>query len=129
MMNPSYPNLELIEYMTRGMLQKDDKVKEKIKQQREKNRYARVNFDAIVFSQIWGSTNTGFDVMEDGSPSMGGCAMTKEYTTVMHEMLTDTYCVFFGNRPCYMVSDANDRFHADLKERNLASLSEAKKIY
>lgn len=128
-LNPKYPNLELLEYMSKVMLTSDDEFKEKLKQHRVNNKYAYTNFDAMVFSQMWGSTNTGFDIMKDGSPAFGGCAMTKEYTTVMHETLTDTYVVFFGDRPCYKVTDANERFYEDLKARNMASLSQASKIY
>lgn len=81
----------------------------------------------MFFSQMWGSTCTGFDVLKDGSPAIGGCAMTKEYTTVMHELLTDSYIVFFGAEPCYKVTNANETFFDDLAKRRMASLSEAKK--
>lgn len=88
-----------------------------------------VEMEAIVFPQIWGSTCTGFDVSKDGSPAIGGCAMTKEYTTVFHELLTDTYIIFFGERICYKVTNANAEFYEDLQKRNMASLSEAKRRY
>lgn len=55
--------------------------------------------------------------------------MTKEYTTVLHELVTDTYIVCFGNRPCYKVTDANEDFFSDLTARRMASLSEARKRY
>lgn len=67
-----YPNLELIEYKIRLILSKDPE------------------FQAMVFPQVWGSTCTGFDVTEDGMPTMGGSMMTTEYTTVFHELLTNT---------------------------------------
>lgn len=128
-MNPNYPNLELLEYKTRQLLSKDTEFVEKVKKLREIYRYTPVNFEAIVFPQVWGSTCTGFDVCEDGSPAIGGCSMTKEYTTVIHELLTDTYVVCFGDKPCYSVTDANKEFLADLDIRIMASLSEAKKKY
>lgn len=129
LMNPNYPNLELIEYKTRQLLAKDGEFVEKVNEKRKGNRYSGVYFEAMVFPQMWGSTCTGFDIMEDGSASIGGCAMTKEYTTIIHELLTDTYVVCFGNSPCYSVTDANEEFLADLNSRNMASLSEAKKRY
>lgn len=55
--------------------------------------------------------------------------MTKEYTTVMHELLTDTYIVFFGEKLCYRVTNANAEFFEDLQNRRMASLSEAKRRY
>lgn len=128
-MNPDYPNLELLEYKTRQFLAQDKEIVEKVNEKRKENKYASVYFEVIVFAQMWGSTCTGFDVLEDGSASIGGCAMTKEYTTVIHELLTDTYVVFFGNKPCYKVTDANDEFLDDLKNRRMASLSEAAKRY
>lgn len=51
------------------------------------------------------------------------------YTTVMHELLTDSYIVFFGAEPCYKVTNANETFFDDLAKRRMASLSEAKKAY
>lgn len=128
-MNPNYPNLELLEYKTKQLLSKDEEIVGKIKELRKEKRYASVNFEALVFPQMWGSTCTGFDVCKDGSPAIGGCSMTKEYTTVIHELLTDTYVVCFGDRPCYSVTNANEDFFTDLNNRNMASLSEAKKKY
>lgn len=128
--NPTPPNLELLLYKAQDLLAHD---KEFIAALQEKAKTTKllshVDFDVEVFSQICGSTCTGFDVTSDGSPAMGGCAMTKEYTTVIHENLTDCYCVFFGDRPCYKVVNANENFFEDLKARNMASLSEAKRRY
>lgn len=128
-MNPTYPNLELIEYKVKQLLSQSEEFTDKLRELRAENRYAGVDFEAIVFPQTWGNTCTGFDVMKDGTPAMGGCAMTKEYTTVMHELLTDTYVVCFGNRPCYKVTNASEEFYEDLDNRNMESLSRAKKRY
>lgn len=122
-MRPSYPNLELLEYKAGFLLAGSDEIK---KNDPKKVRY---EFDAIVFSQLWGNTCTGFDITEDGIPAIGGCAMTKEYTTVFHELQTDAWIIFFGSRPCYLVTDANEAFLDDLKNRNMVSLSKAKKGY
>lgn len=118
-----YPNLELVEYKAKQLLFVDEEFKKKLAEKRYPE------FDVIVFPQTWGSTCTGFDLASDGSAAVGGCAMTKEYTTVVHELMTDTYIVCFGNRPCYKVTDANEDFYADLAARNMASLSEARKRY
>lgn len=128
-MNPTYPNLELLEYKALECLNHKKEFLQKITEIRETNKWARPYFDVIVFSQTWGSTCTGFDIMEDGYPTIGGSAMTKEYTSVFHELVTDTYVVFFGNRPCYAVDNPTENFFQDLKNHNLASLSEAKKKY
>lgn len=117
-----YPNLELVEYKVKQLLAADKEFMKKLEKKRPE-------FDMIVFPQIWGSTCTGFDICSDGSPAVGGCAMTKDYTTVVHEITTDTYIVCFGNRPCYKVTDANEDFFSDLTARRMASLSEARKRY
>ena len=129
MMNPRYPNLELLEYKVKQILLKDEETINKFNEIKEKKKYAYLDFEVIVFSQIWGNTCTGFDIMEDGSAAWGGQAFTKEYTSVFHELTTDTYVVCFGDRPCYKVTNANEQFYEDLNNRRMASLSEAKKLY
>lgn len=51
--------------------------------------------------------------------------MTKEYTIIIHEIVTDMYMIFFGNRPAYIVYDPKEAFYEDLKNRNMASKSES----
>lgn len=118
----TYPNLELIDYKASLILSEDKEFSEKLGK-----RIPEYNLE--VFPQIWSSTCTGFDICSDGSPAIGGCAMTREYTTVVHEVVTDTYLVFFGNHPCYMVTEPNENFYSDLSARNMASLSKSKKRY
>ena len=128
-MNARYPNLELLEYKARVALSKDEEFLKNFEAKRKDNKYVYSEIAAVVFPQIWGSTCTGFDVTEDGSPTLGGCAMTKEYTTVLHELATDIYIIFFGEKMCYKVTNANVEFFEDLKKRHMASLSEAKRRY
>lgn len=128
-MNTRYPNLELLEYKARAALSRDEEFLKIFEEKKKNKKYVYAEIDAVVFPQIWGSTCTGFDVTEDGSPAWGGCAMTKEYTTVLHELLTDTYIIFFGEKMCYKVTNANAEFYEDLQKRQMASLSEAKRRY
>lgn len=127
--NAAVPNLELLLYKAQQLLAHDEEFIKALKKRKDELNHLSVDFDVIVFSQVWGNTCTGFDVTPDGSPAVGGCAMTKEYTTVIHETVTDCYCVFFGDRPCYKVTNANQNFHEDLMKRQMASLSEAKERY
>lgn len=125
------PNLELLLYKAQQLLSHDEefiRAIAEVKQSKNKE-YVRPDFEVECFPQIWGSTCTGFDITPDGSPAIGGSAMTKEYTTVIHETVTDCYCVFFGETPCYKVTNANHKFYEDLLKRNMASLSVAKKKY
>lgn len=125
----NYPNLELLEYKATIYFSNQTELIGKLKKIQEEKRFARVNFKAEVFPQMWGSTCLGFDVDENGSAMVGGSAMTEDYTTVMHETITDTYFVFFGSKICYMVENANEQFLEDLKNHRLERLSIAKKKY
>lgn len=127
--NVAVPNLELLLYKAQQLLAHDEEFIKALQKRKDELNHLTVDFDVIVFSQVWGNTCTGFDITPDGSPTIGGCAMTKEYTTVIHETVTDCYCVFFGDRPCYKVTKANQNFHEDLMKRQMASLSEAKERY
>lgn len=127
--NVAVPNLELLLYKAQQLLAHDEEFIKALQKRKDELNHLTVDFDVIVFSQVWGNTCTGFDITTDGSPTIGGCAMTKEYTTVIHETVTDCYCVFFGDRPCYKVTNANQNFHEDLMKRQMASLSEAKERY
>ncbi len=127
--NAKYPNLELIEYKFRQILNNDEEWKKKVEEAWEKNRYIYPDYEVIVFPQVWGSTNTAFDVCEDGSPAIGGCAMTKAYTVVVKETLTETYGVFVDDKACYIVDNPSNEFYKDLSEHNIKSRSEAKKAY
>lgn len=125
----TYPNIELIVYKTRQLLLKDDSFLKAMAIETRKGGNVNEMFDVIVFPQIWGNTCTGFDICNDGSPAIGGCAMTKEYTTIVHETMTDYYCIFFGERPCYTVSKPTKEFYEDLANRYMVSLSVAKERY
>lgn len=128
-LNPKYPNLELIEYKAKLALSKDAIFDQRIKDKKEKLKHIYHEFEIEVFPQMWGSTCTGIDIDEFNNPVIAGCAMTKEYTTVVHEIVTDMYIVFFGNCPSYIVYDPKEVFYEDLKNRNMASKSEAIQKY
>lgn len=116
-MKPLFPNLELIEHKATELALLDKALS------------SPPEFDLITFPQTWGSTCTGFDLTSDGLPAISGSAMTKEYTTVAHELKTDVYYIFFGGRPCYKVTEAGKNFFSDLNSRNMVSLSQAKQRY
>lgn len=68
-----------------------------------------------VFAQTWGSTALGFG-------GIGGCAMTKAYTTVILNEDLGCVGVFFGERLAYIIKCPNEKFVADLKNRNMCSI-------
>lgn len=116
------PNLELLMYKARLYLENDEEYVRKLKEK-------TLDFTIETFPQLWGSTCTGFDVTEGGKATIGGSAMTTEYTTVVHEERTETYVVFFGDSACYAVHNPKKEFYDDWINRNMASLSKAKKRY
>lgn len=120
------PNLELLMYKASSIFLQEE---EFLLKARKLKNYEILDIEVETFPQTWGSTCTGFDITEDGKATVGGCAMTTEYTTVVHEKRTDFYCVFFGDRPCYTVHNPTKEFYEDLKERRLASLSKSKERY
>lgn len=120
------PNLELLMYKASSIFLQEE---EFLLKARKLKNYEILDIEVETFPQTWGSTCTGFDITEDGKATVGGCAMTTEYTTVVHEKRTDFYLVFFGDRPCYAVHNPGKAFYEDLKERRLASLSESKERY
>lgn len=129
-MKPQYPNLELIEYKFKQLLHADNEWQEILKEVcKEKPFMPTETFDIIVFPQIWSSTCTAFDICEDGTPAYGGQAMTKAYTVVIEENLTNTYGVFIDGKACYKVYSPTDEFYNDLKNRKMKSLAGAEKCY
>ena len=129
-MKANYPNLELMEYQSFIAIKDNEELRKKFQDAKVKQgKFTRLDFVAEAFIQMWGSTNTAFDICPDGSPAIGGCAMTEAYTVVMHERTTDVYFVFVDNKLCYYVENANQVFLTDLKEHNIKSLFEAKKVY
>lgn len=124
-LSSKYPNLELIEYKAKLALNKDTVFNQRIKHKKENLKYIYLEFEVEVFPQMWGSTCTGIDIDEFNNPVIAGCAMTKEYTIIIHEIVTDMYMIFFGDRPAYIVYDPKEAFYEDLKNRNMASKSES----
>lgn len=133
-MNANLPNLELLEYKAIQVFFNDkENVEKYIKIQNDRGFKIKnpkwVSLQCTVFMQTWGSTCTGFDICSDGSPAIGGAAMTDAYTTVFYEPLTNIYIVFINNKLCYKVDNANEVFLEDLKNHNLKSLGLAQKFY
>lgn len=121
------PNLELLLYKARQAEGQDRDFQQKLK---DENIYTvSLDYEVMCFPQWWGSTCTGFDATTDNDPVFSGSAMTKEYTTIVHEIITETYWVFFGDRLCYKVDNPTDEFYEDIKNYEMKSLSKAKKCY
>ena len=88
------PNLELLQFKASLYFQQDE---EFLLKARNLKKYETLDFEVETFPQLWGSTCTGFDITEDGKATVGGCAMTTEYTTVVHEKKNRfLLCVFWG---------------------------------
>lgn len=114
-MGASFPNIELLDYIfQQHILNKADPEKTYIP-----------DVDAFVFPQVWPNTGGGFS--EPGF--VYGCAMTKQYTTVLVSHNQNMAMVCFGNKPAYIVDDLNEKFMSDLRTQNMASKYESKNLY
>lgn len=129
MSSKSLPNLELLVYQARQILTNDkDFVSAFNKACAETKREGYLlahDLNVDVFPQTWSNTATGFDEPN----TVSGQAITDAYTTVVHERITDTYVVFFNNKPCYKVNNPNECFMNDLKNRCLKGITGAKEAY
>lgn len=74
-----------------------------------------------VFPQIWGSTALGFG-------GIGGQAMTSAYTTVVEDIYSGYYGVFFGNRLAYIIKNPNQTFFEDVNKHSMKDIL-SKKSY
>lgn len=124
----TFPNIELLVYKAEQVYRERPEFREMWKKAKEEKNALSLVFSVEVFPQLWGSTCLGFDVCSDGSPAIGGCAITKAYTTVVHEEVTDQYFVFFNSELCY-IADRSEKFLRDLRDHNLLPLSHARKCY
>ena len=107
----SYPNLELLDYKTKPLIQVFDLVHDK--------------YDYIMcetFPQLWASTALGFG-------GIGGQAMTTAYTTVFYDQSRHYAVVYFDSKLAYIVSEPTEAFWADLRCQKLLSVDEAKVKY
>ena len=111
-----YPNLELIEYISKQVLKDKD----------PSALYPTCTM--YVFPQTWASTALGFD--EHGG--LGGQAFTSAYTTVVEikyrvkgggfSTVDDRYyAVFFDGRFAYMYFNPSEQFFKDLDKRFMKS--------
>lgn len=116
------PNLDLLKYKAENVLRNHDEFVERLKKAREEDPCRSVDLILHSFPQMWGSTALGFDVI-------GGQAMTEAYTTVVHERTTDIYIIFFGEKPCYSLTDPTEEFFEDLKNLQIAGINEARERY
>ncbi len=129
MSSKTLPNLELLIYKAQQILSNDKDFLpafNKVWVEEKSTGYFIVpDFDVEVFPQTWSNAATGFD-----EPNTVSCqAITDAYTTVVHERITDTYVVFFDNKPCYKVNNPNECFMNDLKNHCLKGIAEAKDAY
>lgn len=116
MFKPDLPCLPLIEERAKNILKKEIRKEyypfNENTPQYIYNAYKYPDFDFNVFSQVWGSTALGFN-------GIGGQALTKAYTTVLKELNSNMFFVFFEERFAYMVKDPNELFQKDFEEHNM----------
>lgn len=118
-----YPDLEYFEALFLGNIRRDHP-------EMFKNSFWMPTVELVdMFPQSWPNTGGGF-----AEPNMMyGQAFVTEITTVMKLRTYDTdevyYAVFFGNKPAYIVSDADEKFLTDLKNHEIKSKYDAQEAY
>ena len=125
----SYPNLELLEYKTMQLIEKDEEVKKLLEVRATKQKLLglagnRVSIRADMFLQYWATTSLGFD-----DCGLSGQAITPAYTTVFSDMNLGIYYVWFGNQFAYRVMTPKEEFYKDFAAKELKSVKEAKESY
>ena len=78
----------------------------------EEEKKYKPEFTMDMFEQTWGSTALGFG-------GIGGQAMTSAYTTVIQDVYSGWYGVFFGERLAYKIKKPNQKFNEDVLHRNM----------
>lgn len=111
------PNLELILFKANEVLGYNQEFLSRIRKAER-----TLNLAVYTFPQMWGSTALGFG-------GIGGQAMTEAYTTVVRERVTNSFVIFFGERPCYSLTDPTEEFFEDLRNLSIAGIDEAMERY
>lgn len=122
------PNLELLEYQAKLALKNNNILKAKRRLYYEKEGYefyGDIELTCEMFSQIWETTNTAFDLDENNAPK----SHTTTYTVVFYERVCNVYVVFVDNKLCYVVDNPNEFFKEDLSKHELRGIREAREFY
>lgn len=123
-----YPDLKLLEYIAKEKMLEDARLKKKFELIKEENQCKKLvlSFECEVFNQSWENSSLAFDEETKG---YAGQMLYESYTTVFHEKITNIYIVFVNNKIAYIVTEPTETFFNDLHNRNLNTVSYAKKYY
>lgn len=105
----TYPNFELIEYITK------EEIKKFCPEFYKVIRFSDCKMDCFV--QTWATTALGFNA----SGGLSGQKFTDAYTTVVtieHDV-NKIGAVFFGNEIAYLFANPGEIFYKDLSQRNM----------
>lgn len=122
-MSGTYPNLPLIEERFKSLIA-EKIIAKKEELLKDNQPWYSPEFEIEVFRQVFPNTAGIFD---DGGCS--GQAFTSAYISVVHELTTDLYGVFGGNRCAYIVSDPPEDFFSDLKAHNMCTVATSRNRY
>lgn len=126
--NCKLPNLELLEYQAKLAIKSNNILKAKRRIHYEKEGYefyGDIEMSCEVFPQVWETTATAFDLVEEGPEKL----QTHAYTVVFYEEVCNAYVVFVNNKLCYIVDNPSEYFKEDLKKHELRGIGEAREFY
>lgn len=128
-MDGKVPNLESLLERSRQMLLGDQEFLEALEKvkERKKNPSLQMNLLIECFPQWWDRGCTPFD--PPGKKVRRSKILRAEYTSIVHELTTNTFLVYFGDRFGYKVFQTGLDFYDDMRTHMMAGVSRAAELY
>lgn len=128
-MDIKVPNLESLLERSRQMLLEDQEFLEALEKVKERKKDPSLQMDLLIecFPQWWDRGCTPFDPPD--KKIRRSKTLRAEYTSIVHELTTDTFLVYFGDRFGYKVYQTGLTFYDDMRTHMMASVSKTLERY
>ena len=128
-MDIKVPNLESLLERSRQMLLEDQEFLETFEKVKERKKDPSIQMDLLIdcFPQWWDRDCTPFDPLD--KKVRRSKILRAEYTSIVHELTTDTFLVYFGDRFGYKVYQTGLDFYDDMRTHMMAGVSKAAERY
>lgn len=128
-MDIKVPNLESLLERSRQMLLGDQEFLEALEKVKERKKDPSLQMNLLIecFPQWWDRGSTPFDPPD--KKVRRSKILRAEYTSIVHELTTDTFLVYFGDEFGYKVHPAGLDFYDDMRTHSMAKVSKAAEVY
>lgn len=128
-MDIKVPNLESLLERSRQMLLTDQEFLEALEKVKERKKDPSLQMNLLIecFPQWWDRGCTPFDPPE--KKVRRSKILRAEYTSIVHELTTDTFLVYFGDKFGYKVYQTGLDFYDDMRTHMMAGVSKAPERY